>query len=315
MKLLTTFRPFIFFSIFFLCINLLAADSIDVQAAADARLDSILNATSKTIEELDRHYVSILEKTNSQLSLCLNPYAIFIAALGVLFTVGAIFAAYLIYNQGRDFKAKQQEVIDKNDEAFKKAQEDYSANLAQKFDETESLRLQLLEIYKRELASFNSKDPHDKDSETPSSNQLSIFEDKLRSLQVRKIIYHHSGRNAADVPIDIQISKALKISAHIILNRSGQDFTLYCKILGSDNDFHWLAFSGNEPPAENKIDENEYKIRSSWRGPVIEFSKNILLEFTNGFGKEIKPISIAGLRFRASDRIKQTIRFQIDFEI
>ena len=55
-------------------------------------------------DELNRRYVEILEKTNQQLSLWWNPMSVFIGALGVLFTMGAIVVAVIIYRQGSEYK-------------------------------------------------------------------------------------------------------------------------------------------------------------------------------------------------------------------
>ncbi len=52
----------------------------------------------------ERAYREILEKTNAQLSLWGNPYAIMVAALGVLFTIGAIAVGFIIFRQGSDYR-------------------------------------------------------------------------------------------------------------------------------------------------------------------------------------------------------------------
>src|SRR5690606_18615284 len=46
----------------------------------------------------------ILEKTNNQLSLWYNPFGVFIASLGVLFTVLAIVVAFVIYRQSQEHR-------------------------------------------------------------------------------------------------------------------------------------------------------------------------------------------------------------------
>src|SRR5216683_5279708 len=50
---------------------------------------------------LDSVYVRLLERTNQQLSLWWNPYGIMVAALGALFAVLAIVAAFIIFRQSR----------------------------------------------------------------------------------------------------------------------------------------------------------------------------------------------------------------------
>lgn len=53
-----------------------------------------------------QNYISILEKTNQQLSLWYNPYGIAIAALAILFAILAVVVTFVIYRQGRDYKDK-----------------------------------------------------------------------------------------------------------------------------------------------------------------------------------------------------------------
>jgi hypothetical protein len=49
-------------------------------------------------------YVSILEKTNQQLSMWTNPYGLMVGALGVLFTLLAIVATVVIFLQSASFR-------------------------------------------------------------------------------------------------------------------------------------------------------------------------------------------------------------------
>lgn len=60
---------------------------------------------TKGLDPVQQQYLDILEKTNQQLSLWWNPYGLMIGALGVLFAVLAIFAAILIFLQGREFRS------------------------------------------------------------------------------------------------------------------------------------------------------------------------------------------------------------------
>jgi hypothetical protein len=70
-----------------------SVDSVRMQSARDSDL-----------ARSERVYREILEKTNAQLGLWTNPYVILIAALGVLFTVGAIVVGVLIFRQGKDYR-------------------------------------------------------------------------------------------------------------------------------------------------------------------------------------------------------------------
>lgn len=49
-------------------------------------------------------YISVLEKTNQQLNLIYNPYAIMVGVLAILFTILTIVAIVIIYRQGQEYK-------------------------------------------------------------------------------------------------------------------------------------------------------------------------------------------------------------------
>lgn len=49
-------------------------------------------------------YIALLEKTNAQLGLWTNPYAIMVAALSVLIAILAIGVVYIIFRQGNDYR-------------------------------------------------------------------------------------------------------------------------------------------------------------------------------------------------------------------
>ncbi|WP_057935841.1 hypothetical protein [Algoriphagus resistens] len=57
-------------------------------------------------------YIKLLERSNDQLSLVGNPLAWMIGALGILFTVGAIVTAYLLWRQSKEFKEDQKKLLD-----------------------------------------------------------------------------------------------------------------------------------------------------------------------------------------------------------
>jgi len=49
-------------------------------------------------------YINILEKTNQQLSLWYNPYGLMIGILTLLIALLALYFAYILWRQGRDYK-------------------------------------------------------------------------------------------------------------------------------------------------------------------------------------------------------------------
>jgi DNA-directed RNA polymerase subunit RPC12/RpoP len=58
-------------------------------------------------------YISILEKTNHELSLRWNPYGLFVSALGVLFAIAAIVVGVLLFRQSREYRQLIQDSIGK----------------------------------------------------------------------------------------------------------------------------------------------------------------------------------------------------------
>lgn len=67
---------------------------------------------------MTQQYISILEKTNQQLSLWSNPYGILVTILSILFTVLTVVAAIIIWRQGKEQK-----------EAFSEALKNYEKGL------------------------------------------------------------------------------------------------------------------------------------------------------------------------------------------
>lgn len=66
-----------------------------------------------TIRVVDqRAYIDLLERTNQQLGLWTNPYALMVAALAVLFTALAIVGAFVIYRQGQDHQKQIDRFLD-----------------------------------------------------------------------------------------------------------------------------------------------------------------------------------------------------------
>ncbi len=54
--------------------------------------------------QLTQQYIGMLEKTNQQLGLWTNPYAVIVAALAVLFTALTIVAVFIVWRQGSEYK-------------------------------------------------------------------------------------------------------------------------------------------------------------------------------------------------------------------
>jgi len=80
-------------------------------------------------ERAESLYMSILEKTNSQLSLWWNPYGVMIAALGVLFTVGAISVTLLLFRQSSDYQRKIDQALENQQKILSAYMEEHRGHL------------------------------------------------------------------------------------------------------------------------------------------------------------------------------------------
>jgi hypothetical protein len=318
MNLFPKFRVFIFFSVFVLCINLLSADSIDVQAASDARLDSILNATSKAVEELDRHYVSTLEKTNSQLSLYLNPYAIFIAALGVLFTAGAIAAGYHIYSQGKDFKDRQDMLIARNEaiihstqETLNTQQQEHIKTIGQLNEELESIKdegfktINDLNTIKASLLNVLNKNEKSKDE---LSDGINIFMD-----QNKKFNYVLRGNNRIDLDFNVPINETSILSLSAVLERIDQPFNVYLRFNKTGQKPKWIGFAINGEANKNYNTEWEKTTLVDSNTQHFQINIPIFEHYKICFPNDSVPKYLSAVRLRGQIKPSEIIR--VSFEI
>jgi len=123
------------------------------------------------------NYASIVEKTNGQLNLWFNPYTILITALGVLFAVGAIVAAIIIYRQSQDFKSK----MEQDRELY-----------AQKINEFLSLQKKVIEGNNKKIKEgakkidFKIKE-YEKKLVESSEKQKKEIKEKINALELEKL--------------------------------------------------------------------------------------------------------------------------------
>jgi len=105
-------------------------------------------------------YISILEKTNNQLSLWRNPYWVLITLLWVLFAIGAIVAAVLLYRQSQDYKQQQKEIQENQERIFKeflKKQETDVLNNNKKIEKIAKELEELIAKYEKQVSHTTNK--------------------------------------------------------------------------------------------------------------------------------------------------------------
>ncbi len=94
----------------------------------EQKLDTALIAYKHLQQELDysKRLIETIEKTNQQLSLWSNPYGVFIASLGVLFTVMTIFFAGFLFMQSREYKERFNKLLKSYEIALEKLISDWN---------------------------------------------------------------------------------------------------------------------------------------------------------------------------------------------
>lgn len=116
--------------------------------------------------ELIEQYIWILEKTNQQLSLWRNPYWVLITLLWVLFAIGAIVAAVLLYRQSQDYKQQQREIQENQERIFKeflKKQETDVLNNNKKIEKIAKEFEELIAKYEKQVNHTTNKGKEDID--------------------------------------------------------------------------------------------------------------------------------------------------------
>jgi len=98
------------------------ARAVPVDSSVKAANDTVIvvrNVVDTVYLKPQSDYIAMLEKTNQQLSLWYNPYAVMIGVLAVLFTVLTIVAAFALWRQSKDYRdqidgfiAEQQAIMD-----------------------------------------------------------------------------------------------------------------------------------------------------------------------------------------------------------
>ena len=124
-----------------------------------------------------QNYISILEKTNQQLSLWYNPYGIAIAALAILFAVLAVAVTVVIYRQSRDYKEK----LEADREFYKNKMAEFLDTQAKIIEERSKTAKELSKKIDESLKEYKKK------LEKSSKNQKEEIQKVIDKLELEKL--------------------------------------------------------------------------------------------------------------------------------
>lgn len=157
----------------FLSIKSFAINQKRVIKNSNLTVHDTIYITNNKIDSTTLFYQSILEKTNSQLSLWGNPYGLMVGALGVLFTCLTILFAFILYRQSSDYKKIINQSIT-----------NYQAILEKLIKETQDqTKLYLESSDERFTEKINE---YKKDLENATLDQKAIIEEKVKQLEIQK---------------------------------------------------------------------------------------------------------------------------------
>jgi len=247
-----------------------------------------------------KHYQEILEKTNNQLSLWMNPYAIFIASLGVLFTILAIVVAFTIYRQGKEYKNLINESIKKHKIALDKLITENKLQL----ENSKANLDRMIEEYQLKLDSAE-----DKAKKAHILSFLRKLEEQKEFIDTKIREQKHSGSDKKDFLERTPIKNNTRFYVKIKLNSPVQAFTIYMGIIASDEKLYWLGFSGNtkSKPFKNQEEFTQHKIYNS---EEIIINENIMDNFRKGFSSiDIHPKLVEKIRVRGDSMDLREIIF------
>lgn len=262
------------------------------------RIDTIVIIKQVANDSALLNYQQILEKTNNQLSLWTNPYGILIGILGVIITILGIGVAFVIYKQGKDAKDLIKESLSKHENELAKL-------IAEKNSYFSNIELSLnksIEEYQQKLSS-----PLNDDQKTQIKQFISTLQDQKDFMDLKT--HTHSGFAPQDISENYLVTESTLFYAQIKLNKPGQIFVIYLRIIASDGKKYWLGFAGNRRDTPGKT-KYEYTTHTIYNNQIAVIQENILNAFKLGYPElSCYPLRIDNIRLRGSDSDLEQITF------
>lgn len=297
---MTKYLLLIFLIIPFFAQTQVIKDSSLSQSKTIINKDTVVIIQQRIDNNIAQNYQQILEKTNSQLSLWWNPYGVFIAMLGVLFTVLAIVAAFVIYRQSKEYRDLIKNSLEEHKIALDKLINEknnqlkiYDASLDKSIKE-----------YTEQLKTVS------KDSKEQIEKFITKLEEQKEYIDTQIHTYKHSGWGPKDIPENYPVDLNSNFYARIILNDIVQSFIIYIRVITGDNNQIWIGFAGNTGKTTPGKGRNEYTSHQTFNDKEVIINENIFNIFKQGF-PELKtlPIRIINIRLRASNTDLREITF------
>jgi len=265
-----------------------------------SKRDTIVIVRQIPDENVLKHYHEILEKTNSQLSLWWNPFGVFVAMLGVLFTILTIVAAFVIYRQSKEHKELIQKSLEEHQVALDKLIIEknnqlkiYDANLDKSINEY------------REKLNNESNENKEKIEEF-----IKKLEEQKEFVDIQTHTYRHSGWEAKDIPENYAINLNSNFYGRIVLSEIGQSFAIYIRIVTTDNKQLWLGFAGNNGNTTPFKSRDEFTSQQTFNEKEITINENIINYFRQGFPDyKTQPVKVINVRLRASNDNRKDISY------
>lgn len=289
-----------------LCISLFAwtqgtkANTIISNLKMPEKCDTVFVFQQSSNDDIVKDYQQILEKTNNQLSLWMNPYGILVTILGVLFAILTIVATFVIFRQSKEYKGLIQKSLTEHKVALDKLIIEKSEQLKNLEETLDKLILE----YKTKLDNTDEK----------QKNLIELFINKLEEQKIlidgKYNIFEHRGWKPWDIPVNYLIDKSSTFHAKITLKSPNQKFIIYIRVRTNDNKYLWLGFAGSDEDRQYSVKDEftEYRVYNS---DEVQIEENIYSFFKHGFpGSSGEPLLVDLVRLRGSVSDDRKIEFK-----
>ena len=157
-----------------------SVDTAAIAAAARARLDSVVAQLGDSLHRASTdRYVELLERANGIRASWME---VFIGALGLLFAVGSIVAAYLLWRQSRDYREKIDAQFQANEQLRAEQQATFDSLLAGLAQQSKDLLAEIERVRASATETPNPKPQSATDQLEALAAQVESLESRIRTV-------------------------------------------------------------------------------------------------------------------------------------